>query len=42
MEYEIDLDELQIGEIEFDIIIIEKDAVIYNYVNADKKVLSII
>ncbi|WP_295142187.1 ATP-binding protein [uncultured Campylobacter sp.] len=42
VEYEIDLDELQIGEIEFDIIIFEKDAVIFNYVNAEKKVLSII
>ena len=37
VEYEIDLDELQIGEIEFDIIIFEKDAVIFNYVNAEKK-----
>ena len=40
VEYEIDLDELQIGEIEFDIIIFEKDAVIFNYVNAEKKSIS--
>ncbi len=37
VEYDIDLDELQIGEIKFDIIIFEKDAAIFNYVNAEKK-----
>ncbi|QKS92261.1 ATP-binding protein [Treponema phagedenis] len=37
VEYNIDLDELQIGEIKFDIIIFEKDAAIFNFVNTEKK-----
>lgn len=36
VEYNIDLDEFQIGDIEFDIIIYEMDAQIFNFVNAEK------
>lgn len=34
--YDIDLDKLGIGDITFDIIIFEKDSIIFNYVNAEK------
>ena len=36
VEHNIDLDEFQIGDIEFDIIIYEMDAQIFNFVNAEK------
>lgn len=35
-QYEINLDELKIGDIKFDIIIFEKDSIIFNFVNAEK------
>jgi len=38
--YDIDLDELKIGDIKFDIIIFEKDSVIFNYVNAEKSTIN--
>ena len=38
--YSIDLDELEIGEIKFDIIIFEKDSIIFNYVNAEKTTIN--
>lgn len=38
--YEIDLDKLKIGEIKFDIIIFEKDSIIFNYVNAEKTTIN--
>ena len=34
--YNIDLDKLEIGDIKFDIIIFEKDSIIFNFVNAEK------
>ena len=37
VEYEIDLDEFKIGEVRFDIIIFEKDAAIFNFVNTEKR-----
>ena len=37
VEYEIDLDEYKIGEVRFDIIIFEKDAAIFNFVNTEKR-----
>ena len=36
VKYDIDLNALQIGEIKFDIIIFEKDAAIFNLINAEK------
>lgn len=36
VEYNIDLDVLQIGEIKFDIIIFERDSVIFNLINTEK------
>lgn len=36
VKYYIDLNDLQIGEIKFDIIIFEKDAAIFNLINAEK------
>lgn len=38
--YDIDLEELNIGDIKFDIIIFEKDSVIFNYVNAEKSTIN--
>lgn len=38
--YDIDLDKLKIGDIKFDIIIFEKDSVIFNYVNAEKTTIN--
>lgn len=37
VEYKIDLDKFKIGDIKFDIIIFEKDAAIFNFVNTEKK-----
>ena len=39
VEYDINLDTLQIGEIKFDIIIFEKDAIIFNFIDATKKAI---
>ena len=38
--YCIDLDELEIGNVKFDIIIFEKDSIIFNYVNAEKTTIN--
>lgn len=38
--YNIDLNDLKIGDIQFDIIIFEKDNIIYNYVNAEKTTIN--
>ena len=39
-QYSIDLDALKIGDIRFDIIIFEKDSIIFNYVNAEKSTIN--
>lgn len=38
--YNIDLNDLKIGDIRFDIIIFEKDNIIYNYVNTEKSTIN--
>lgn len=38
--YEIDLDELRIGDIKFDIIIFEKDSIIFNFINTEKTTIN--
>lgn len=38
--YNIDLNDLKIGDIKFDIIIFEKDSIIFNYVNAEKSTIN--
>lgn len=38
--YDIDLEVLKIGDIKFDIIIFEKDNIIFNYVNAEKTTIN--
>ena len=38
--YNIDLNILEIGDIKFDIIIFEKDSIIFNYVNAEKSTIN--
>ncbi len=38
--YNIDLNNLEIGDIKFDIIIFEKDNIIFNYVNAEKSTIN--
>ena len=39
-QYDINLDELKIGDIKFDIIIFEKDSIIFNFVNAEKTTIN--